>query len=449
MADIQIEITGLKNLNKFIGLEDTPLYYDNGKFFKVVDNKIVYTDITWEDISGEIENNPEIIEVISKVVEDTSQTFVQEEINTAINIHNNQAESHPIILNKISQNFEELQEQISLNKVDVGSKIEQLNNSIEDNKSNIETINGTIDTISSSLESLEVKVTVDIPEDIENINTNISSMQSDINKNKSDISGLNSQIETINSDVQTKYNELNQNINNVDTKIDTSVETLNNSISANTQLINQTKEELNLYAKKDSLAEVATSGNYEDLINKPDIPSVDGLASTEYVDQKINESLGQITGFEFVIVEALPPQGETGKFYLVPHEQGERNTYDEYIWVQDTKSFELVGSTDVDLSNYYNKEEVNGLFSGVNTKLDTKVDKQEGKSLISDAEIERLASVKNYDDTEIRGDISDLQNNLTGLQETKQDKLTAGSGIQISDNTISNTMKITFRDWSV
>ena len=42
--DIIIEITGLKSINKFIGLEDTPLYYENGKFFKVQDNKIIYTD---------------------------------------------------------------------------------------------------------------------------------------------------------------------------------------------------------------------------------------------------------------------------------------------------------------------------------------------------------------------------------------------------------------------
>lgn len=33
--DITIEITGLVQLNSFIGLDDTPTYYENGKFFKV------------------------------------------------------------------------------------------------------------------------------------------------------------------------------------------------------------------------------------------------------------------------------------------------------------------------------------------------------------------------------------------------------------------------------
>ena len=35
----------------------------------------------------------------------------------------------------------------------------------------------------------------------------------------------------------------------------------------------------------DSLAEVAKTGDYDDLINKPVIPSIEGLATTEYVDQ--------------------------------------------------------------------------------------------------------------------------------------------------------------------
>lgn len=65
--------------------------------------------------------------------------------------------------------------------------------------------------------------------------------------------------------------------------------------------------------------------------------------------------------------------------------------------------------------------------------VSTKVDKQEGKSLISDTEIERLASVDNYDDTTVLSDINDLKIN-------KQDKLTAGTGIKISeDNVISAT----------
>lgn len=37
----------------------------------------------------------------------------------------------------------------------------------------------------------------------------------------------------------------------------------------------------------DSLSTVATSGDYNDLVNKPEIPNVEDLATTEYVDEKI------------------------------------------------------------------------------------------------------------------------------------------------------------------
>ena len=44
------------------------------------------------------------------------------------------------------------------------------------------------------------------------------------------------------------------------------------------------------------------------------------------------------------------------------------------------------------------------------TDLNSKVDKVEGKSLISDTEIERLANVDNYDDTEIRAELNNKAN---------------------------------------
>lgn len=62
----------------------------------------------------------------------------------------------------------------------------------------------------------------------------------------------------------------------------------------------------------------------------------------------------------------------------------------------------------------YNDTEVRGLISGlegkhdqhvqdINANLDKKVDKVEGKSLILDTEITRLATLHNYDDAEVRG----------------------------------------------
>lgn len=65
------------------------------------------------------------------------------------------------------------------------------------------------------------------------------------------------------------------------------------------------------------------------------------------------------------------------------------------------------------------------------SSLDGKVDKVTGKSLISDSEITRLASVTNYNDTEIKSDISDLQTN-------KVDKV---EGKGLSTNDFTNDLK--------
>ena len=62
----------------------------------------------------------------------------------------------------------------------------------------------------------------------------------------------------------------------------------------------------------------------------------------------------------------------------------------------------------------YDDTEVRGLIStlegkhdqavaDINAEVANKVDKEEGKSLIANSEIERLATLKNYDDAEVRG----------------------------------------------
>lgn len=68
-------------------------------------------------------------------------------------------------------------------------------------------------------------------------------------------------------------------------------------------------------------------------------------------------------------VDVLPPTGETNVIYLVPSTSStQENIFDEYIWVDN--QWELIGTTEVDLSNY-----------ATLTDLDTKVDKVAGKGL--------------------------------------------------------------------
>lgn len=70
---------------------------------------------------------------------------------------------------------------------------------------------------------------------------------------------------------------------------------------------------------------------------------------------------------------------------------------------------------EIDLSGYATKDELNN-----------KVDKVNGKSLISDSEITRLASVTNYDDTEIKNTLNSKAN--ASAIPTKTSQLTNDSG---------------------
>ena len=105
---IYIEISGLKTIDKFIGLEDTPLYYENGKFFKVENNRIIYTDINWADISGDITQNPEISNEVLRLVEENAKKFTESAVSDGIRIHNSDPDAHPFIQADIDNKYIEL-----------------------------------------------------------------------------------------------------------------------------------------------------------------------------------------------------------------------------------------------------------------------------------------------------------------------------------------------------
>lgn len=73
-------------------------------------------------------------------------------------------------------------------------------------------------------------------------------------------------------------------------------------------------------------------------------------------------------GFEVQIVQTLPQSGENHTIYFVPaSDTGEANYYDEFMWVDG--AWEKIGSTEIDLSNYYTRDEaattaeINALFA--------------------------------------------------------------------------------------
>jgi hypothetical protein len=117
-------------------------------------------------------------------------------------------------------------------------------------------------------------------------------------------------------------------------------------------------------------------GNYNNLTNKPTIPSIDGLASETYVNTKISD-----------VVNSAP---ET------------LNTLNE-------------------LAKALGNDE--NFSTTIATQIGTKVDKVNGKSLIDDTEIERLKNVDNYDDTEIFNSLSSITDGVNDLEKIESSEI--------------------------
>ena len=134
---------------------------------------------------------------------------------------------------------------------------------------------------------------------------------------------------------------------------------------------------------KPTFATVATSGAYADLTGKPDLnlkldknfstlPAQTNPLLTDVLVlnrgttvQKVTlgNLLAQVNNEIFEVVSVLPATGLANKIYLVPSSEPQtQNALDEFIWVD--SSWEKIGSVSVDLTNYFNKTEINSMLEG-------------------------------------------------------------------------------------
>lgn len=130
-----------------------------------------------------------------------------------------------------------------------------------------------------------------------------------------------------------------------------------------------------------------------------------GYATTNYVIEQISTA----EHFSREIVEALPVTGKNNVIYMVLKDGAGDDVYNEYLWTG--LEYELIGSTAPDLTNYYVKKEIEEL-------LENKVDKIEGKQLSTEdyttEEKEKLASLFNYDDTELLNRVLECEREVDG-----------------------------------
>lgn len=96
--------------------------------------------------------------------------------------------------------------------------------------------------------------------------------------------------------------------------------------------------------------------------------TVDGktYSEDEWKNGTATGNLSTNDGLSYKVVNELPETGDKGVVYLIKAEEEEvNNKYVEYIYVDD--AYEILGSfsTDINLTQYYTKEEVNNLIDGI------------------------------------------------------------------------------------
>lgn len=190
------------------------------------------------------------------------------------------------------------------------------------------------------------------------------------------------------------------------------------------------------------------SGNYNDLANKPTIPSLNGYATEQYVNEEIEK---------IDVTEQLTDYAKKSELHSHSNksvldgitsakitEWNNKSTFDgNYNSLTNkptipTKVSELTNDegylTSIP-SEYITESELNSKgYLTQHQDISHKVDKVNGYSLVSDAEIDRLATLENYDDTEVRELINETNTSLDNIENriTNLESNGGGSGSSLN-----------------
>lgn len=114
------------------------------------------------------------------------------------------------------------------------------------------------------------------------------------------------------------------------------------------------------------------------------ITKVSQLANdSNYVTNiKLQEALAKIKTLKKEVVDTLPATGQDDVIYLVKDSKGkDNNVYLEYLWLD---KWELIGSTEVDLSGYVKNEDFEDMKLTLSENMQEELDKKIDKSQITD-----------------------------------------------------------------
>lgn len=181
----------------------------------------------------------------------------------------------------------------------------------------------------------------------------------------------------------TDYNKLENKplINNVTLENNISLEQLGiqpiGNYATKTELENglATKQDVGVYLTQET--DPVYSADKPNIAFKSDIPSIPTLISafendSNYATQtQVMQAIASIPQFSLSIVNELPTTGAKMTLYLVPKQGTNNDVYDEYIWVEQTQSFEFLGTTAVDLTEYVKNTDYASGTKGGTIKMST------------------------------------------------------------------------------
>ena len=267
---------------------------------------------------------------------------------------------------------------------------------------------------------------------------------------------------------------------------DTVIPTVPTNISAFTNDSGYLTQHQDISGKANSadLADVATSGDYEDLINTPTIPTnvsdltndagyitgyteTDptvpawakestkptytaaevGATTTSDVNSLIASAIGNINSFDVEIVQELPSSNiSTNTIYFIAKTGITNDAYDEYMYINN--GWEMIGNTVIDLSNYLQSSDIAAWAKAANKPTYTA---SEVGALPSTTSIPAATSDLTNDSgfitsADLPTKLSDLTDDvgyLTAHQDIsgKVDKVT-GKGLSTNDFTTAYKTKI-------
>ena len=280
---------------------------------EIVNNSLVnyYTKTQTDNLLKDKANTSDIPTKVSELTNDSG--FITNSVDNLTNYYKkteiyNQTEVNNLLSNKA-------------NTSDVPTKISEL-----ENDSGFTSNEGTITGVSLNGKTVATSGIADIT--IGNATTTTDGFMSAADKTK--LSGIedNAQQNKIEK-VQRNGTELTITDKTVNIKVPTKVSDLEND----SNFINNTVDNLTNYY----------------------------LKTETYTQTEVNNLIGQIKTISIEVVDTLPETGEDNKIYLVPKTGSTGDVYNEYIWVNN--AWELIGSTQVDLTNYYTKEQADSLLS--------------------------------------------------------------------------------------